>query len=162
MISFGSTGWEYQLVPYVNRFHGRWASSNDCRIQMTIAVKPQVVALHRIALEHSNAHLSTVHHLEKCVLLTDLSGSLLHRLLPLARSSIKLLKNLLPHGNKREKEFELSGWKKSSTNGWYEMLSNAHRIGNKEQQYTPIPCHIICRHIITCSNNDWCKRSTCS
>ena len=90
MISFGSTGWEYQLVPYVNRFHGRWASSNDCRIQMTIAVKPQDVALHRIALEHSNAHLSTAHHWEKCILLTDLSGSLLHGLLPLARSPLKL------------------------------------------------------------------------
>ena len=120
-----------------------------------------MVALHRIALEHSNGHLSTVHHLEKCVLLTDLSGSLLHRLLPLARSSIKLPKNLLPHGNKREKEFELSGWEKSSTNGWNEIFSDAHRIGNKEQ-YTPIPCHIFCRHLIKGSKNYWCKKSTCS
>ena len=35
--------------------------------------------------------LSTVHHLEKCVLLTDLSGSLLHRSLALAHSPLKLL-----------------------------------------------------------------------
>ena len=86
MISSGSTGWEYQLVPYVNRFHGRWASSNDCRIQMTIAVKPQVVALHRIALERSNAHPEHCASLRKM----HLSGSLLHGFLPLTRSPLKL------------------------------------------------------------------------
>ena len=162
MISSGSTGWEYQLVPYVNRFHGRWASSNDCRIQMTIAVKPQVVALHRIALERSNAHPEhcTAHHLEKCILLTDLSGSLMHGLLPLARSPLKL-PGLSP---KICCHMAISGSRSLSC----QVEKRARQMvdmkcsGNKEHQYTPIPCHIFCTHLIKCSKNYRCKRSTCS
>ena len=84
MISSGSTGWEYQLVPYVNRFHGRWASSNDCRIQMTIAVKPQVVALHRIALERSNAHPEHYESLRKMHIADRFIGKFIARALAIS------------------------------------------------------------------------------